>query len=222
MSGQTEPVARPFRIAMLLPTLVVDGVLPVAIFLALKHFGVFPAWALAIGCVPPALNNLRTWVISRQLDPLGILIMASIASGAVASVVSGNVSYRIVTDCVLNAGWCLAFLVSLLFARPVLFYLIREVVAAGDASRAESWNGLWQNAMFRSGLRSLTAIWSAVYGTEILIEIALAYTQTAATVVAIASIMNTGATLALIAFTHRRMKSIRIRYEREEERSWPL
>jgi hypothetical protein len=216
------PAVKPFRLSMLLPTLLVDGVLPIAIFLTLEHGGVSPAWALAAGCVPPALNNLRTWISARHLDPVGILVMASIGSGAVASLVSGNIFYRIVTDCLLNAGWGSAFFVSLAFGRPVLFFLIREIVAAGDASRAESWNGLWHYGLFRRALRSMTAIWGAVYFAEVLIEAGLAHTLAYDTVVGIASIMSTAATLALIAFTHRRMKATRVRFEREEHVTWPL
>lgn len=223
MAAQTESqAAKPFRITMILPTLIVDGVVPIAIYKGLEHYGVSPAWALAGGCAVPALNNLRTWIVSRQLDPIGLLIMASIASGAVASVVSGNIFWRVVTDCVLNAAWGSAFLISLLFARPVLFYLIREVVAGNDASRAESWNSLWNVKLVRGTLRRMTAIWAAVYFLEILIEIVLARTQTADTVVTVASIMNTVGTLALIMLTHRTMRATRARYEREENVAWPL
>ena len=41
-------------------------------------------------------------------------------------------------------------------------------------------------------------------------------------VVTVASIMNTGATLALIMFTHRTMRATRSRFEREEHATWPL
>jgi len=222
MTGQMPAAAKPFRIAMLLPTLIVDGVVPIAIYKGLEHYGVSPAWALAGGCAVPALNNLRTWIVSRQLDPIGLLIMASIASGAAASVVSGNIFWRIVTDCVLNAAWGSTFLVSLFLPRPVLFYLIREVVAGNDASRAEIWNSLWNTRLIRRTLRRMTAIWAAVYFVEILIELALARTQTADTVVTVASIMNAGATLALIMFTHRTMRATRSRFEREEHATWPL
>ena len=222
MTAPMEPqAAKPFRITMILPTLIVDGVVPIAIYKGLEHYGVSPAWALAGGCAVPALNNLRTWIMSRQLDPIGLLIMASIASGAAASIVAGDIFWRVVTDCVLNAAWGSAFLVSLFFARPVLFYLIREVVAGNDESRAAIWNGLWDHRLVRRTLRGMTAFWSAVYFAEIAIEVALAHTQPADTVVTVASIMNAGATLALIMVTHRVMKATRARFERDEG-PWPL
>jgi hypothetical protein len=97
-TAPANPTVRPFRFAMLVPTLVVDGVLPIALFKGLEGLGVSPIWALAAGCVPPALNNLRAWVKSRRLDPVGILIVGSMASGALASLVSGDIATRIVAE----------------------------------------------------------------------------------------------------------------------------
>jgi len=222
-TGQhANPMAKPFRFAMLIPTLVVSVVLPIAIFKTLEALGVAPIWALAAGCAPPVLNNLRVWIQSRRLDPVGIVMMASIASGPVASLISGEISSRIVTDCLLNSAWGLAFLGSLLFSRPAMFFIIRALVAADDASRTEIWNGLWRYGAFRSAMRSITAAWGAVYFIEVLIELGLARVLTADTVVTIAPLMNVGGTLGLIVLTRLAMRATRERLERAEQLKWPL
>jgi hypothetical protein len=223
MTTMDAPVAaRPFRFAMLVPTLVVDGVLPIALFKGLEGMGVSPIWALAAGCVPPVINNLRAWIRSRRLDPVGILIVGSMASGVAASLVSGDIAARIVTDCVLNGAWGVAFLGSLVFGRPALFYLIRALVAGDDASRTRIWNGLWRYGAFRSALRRITATWGVVYFAQVLIELGLARAMTAETVVTVAPIMNICGTLGLILFTRLAMKAARGRLERQENLKWPL
>jgi hypothetical protein len=216
------PPARPFRLAMLIPTLIVDGLLPVAIFKGLEALGVAPVWALAGGCLPPILNNLRVWITARRLDPIGLLIMASIASGVVASMISGGIGSRIITDCLLNGAWGLAFLGSLACPRPLLFYLIRSVVAGDDASRTEAWNGLWRYAMLRRMIRSTTAIWGVVYYVEVLFELGLARLSTPDTVLTVAPIVNAAATVALLVFTRLRMRRVRERLELFEHLKWPL
>ncbi len=152
------PTARSFRLTMLVPTLLVSVAAPIAIFKGLEAVGVAPVWALMVGCVPPLLNNLRVWIASRRLDPVGILMMASIAGGPVAALISGSIASRIAADCLMSSAWGLAFLGSLLFSRPAPFYLIRALVAGDDASRTGAWNGLWRYAAFRSTLRSITAL----------------------------------------------------------------
>ena len=168
------------------------------------------------------LNILRVWIGSRRLDPIGILIMASLAGGVVASLVSGNIGSRIVTDAVLNSAWGLAFLGSLLFSRPAMFFLIRALVAADDASRTQIWNGLWRYGAFRSAMRSITAIWGMVYFAQLLIELGLARVLSADTVVTIAPIMSLCGTLGLIVFTRWAMQAMRRCLERVEQLTWPL
>ena len=220
---QTTPATlapRPFRLAMIAPTLVVDVALPIAIFKGLEWQGSAPVWALAAGCAPPVLNNLRVWIGSRRLDPIGILIMASLAGGVVASLVSGNIGSRIVTDAVLNSAWGLAFLGSLL-GKPLIFFFIRSLVAGDDASRTEAWNGLWRYAAFRSVMRSITAAWGAVYFVEVLIELGLARVMAVDTVLTVAPLMNVGGTLLLILYTRFRMRAVRERLALFEHLKWP-
>ena len=216
------PTARPFRFAMLVPTLLVDVVAPIGILKTLEWFGVTPVRALAGGCVAPALNNLRSWITSRRLDPVGILMIASIASGTVASLVSGNLFYRVVTDVILNATWGLVFLGSLLVSRPLIFFIIRPLVTGEDASRNEIWNGLWRHLVFRSAMRLITATWGLVFFAQVLIELGLARVLTPETVVTISPLMGVGATLLLIVFTRQRMRTARERLELVEHLKWPL
>jgi hypothetical protein len=221
-ANPTNPTARPFRFAMLVPTLLINVVAPIGILKTLEWSGVPTIWALAAGCAPPALNNLRIWITSRRLDPVGILMMASIASGTVASLVAGNLFYRVVTDVLLNATWGLVFLGSLLLGRPLIFFIIRPLVTGEDASRNEIWNGLWRYLVFRSAMRSITATWGVAFFAQVLIELGLTRVIAPETVVTYSPLMGVAATLLLIAFTRQRMRTARERLELLEHLRWPL
>jgi hypothetical protein len=221
-TAPADPTVRPFRFAMLIPALVINVVLPIGILKGLEHSGVSTIWALGAGCLPPVLNNLRIWITSRRLDPVGILMVASILSGTLASLVSGNLFYRIVTDVCLNGTWGLVFLASLLASRPVIFFIIRTIVTGEDASRNEIWNGLWRYSVFRSAMRSITATWGAVFFAQVLIELALARMVMPKTVVTYSPLMGVASTLALIVFTRQRMRTARERLEQVEHMKWPL
>jgi hypothetical protein len=221
-AAPSAPATKSFRFTMLLPTLMVSVAAPIAIFKGLEAFGVAPVWALAAGCVPPLLNNLRVWIASRRVDPVGILTMASIAGGPVALLLSGSLASRIVTDCLMGSAWGLGFLGSLLFRQPAMFFLIRSLVAGEDASRTETWNGLWRYAAFRSTLRWITAVWGASYFAGLLVELALTHLVTVDTVVTIGPLMSLGVTVGLVVFTRLRMKAMRGRLERVEHLKWPL
>lgn len=224
-TGQTTSAGRAprsFRLAMFVPTLLVDVIAPIAIFKTLGWLGATPVWALAGGCVPPLLNNLRTWTRSRRLDPVGILIMASMATGVMGSIISGNLGSRIVTDCVIGSAWGAAFLGSLIVGRPVLFFLIRAVVAGEDAERTDIWNSLWHYAAFRSAMRSMTAACSLIYFARVLITLVLAQALTTDAMATIAPLMSTGGTLGLFVLIRFGMQAMRRRLEARENLKWPL
>jgi hypothetical protein len=221
-TAPANPTTKPFRFAMLVPILVVDVVAPIGILKTLEWFGVPIVEALAVGCLPPALNNLRIWISSRRLDPVGILMMASIASGTAASLVSGDLFYRVITDAFLNAAWGLVFLGSLLISRPLMFFIIRPIVTGEDASRNEIWNDLWRYSVFRSAMRSITAVWGVAFFARVLIGVGLARLLTPDTVVTISPLMGVGVTLMLIVFTRQHMRATRERLELIEHLRWPL
>jgi hypothetical protein len=221
-AAPANATAKPFRITMLLPTLVVSVVLPIAIFKSVEALGVAPVWALAAGSVPIALNNLRVWIQSRRLDPVGILMLASIGSGVAASLILGDIGSRIVTDCLLGGAWGLGFLGSLLFRRPASFHLIRALVAGDDASRTAIWNGLWRYGVFRTTMRSITVGWGAIYFAQVLIELGLSRVLRAETVVTIAPILSTAGSLGLIVIARPAMQAMRKRLEVTEHVTWPL
>jgi hypothetical protein len=214
--------ARPFRFAMLVPTLVVGVAVPIGIFKTLEWLGVAPVWALAASSVPVALNNLRLWIRDRRLEPIGILTMAGVAGGAFASLASGSLFYKIVSDCLLGSAWGLMFLGSLLAGRPVMFFILRQLAAGGDDSRTATWNGLWRYGVFRTTMRSITAVWGGSYFAGVLIELGLTRVLTPDTVVTIGPLMNIGVTLLLVVFTRWGMQAMRRRLERVEHLTWPL
>jgi intracellular septation protein A len=214
--------ARPFRFAMLIPTLAVDVAAPIATFKLLEWLGVPPIWAIAGGGLPPALNNLRIWLHSRRIEPVGILVVATIAIGTVASLISNNLFYTLIKDSFLTGAFGLVFIGSSFVGRPLMFYIIRQFVAGEDDSRNQIWNNLWNYAVFRFTIRFITVTWGLVYIAEALTRVGLAIMLPPDQVVTISPILSFGATLLLIMFTRLRMRSMRERFELMEHLRWPL
>ncbi|HZB90807.1 MAG TPA: VC0807 family protein [Stellaceae bacterium] len=201
--------------------LFVDVALPIIIFNLLIRAGAPLLWALAAGGVAPALNNIRIWVRSRRLEPLGIIVMTFLAVGTAASLISGSVFVALIKESFLTATFGLICLGSLLAARPLLFYIIRQFVAGEDAARLAWWNGLWEIPQFRAALRFVTAVWGGVYLLEALARVAFALLLPPAQVVALSPVMAFGVLLLLIAWTRRHMLALRERRLAEERRRQP-
>jgi len=209
----------PFR--QMLPALVFDVAIPIVIFYLLSGAGVSTLGSLVAGALSPALNNLRIWVKARRLEPLGIIVMSYLAIGTAASLISGDVFFVLIKDSLLTASFGLVCLGSLLAARPVMFYIIRQFVAGDDAARLQWWNGLWQIAEFRAALAVVTTVWGVAYLVEAGVRIGLALTLPPAQVVAISPVMAFGMTFLLIAWSRRHMLALRARRIAAEQQQLP-
>jgi intracellular septation protein A len=206
-----SPPARPFRFVQMIPMLFFDVALPIAVYNLLTHYGVSTLWALAAGGISPALNNLRSWVKSRRLEPLGIIVIALMAAGTAGSLLSGSVLFALIKESFLTSVFGLICLGSLFAERPLLFYIVRQFVAGDDAERLAWWNGLWQYPDFRRAMRFVTFVWGIAYVLEASVRVVLALTLKPGAVVAISPIMGFGMLIVLIFWTQRHMLALRDR-----------
>jgi hypothetical protein len=178
-----------------------DVAMPIIAFNVLTSYGVSTLWALVAGGLFPASNNLRVWAKSRRLEPLGIIVMAFLAIGTAASLISGSVFFALIKESILTATFGFICLGSLLAERPLMFYINRQFVAGDDPALLEWWNGLWQYPTFRATQRLVTAVWGITYLVEALLRVGFALVLSPAKVVAISPMMAFGVMIVLIVWT---------------------
>jgi intracellular septation protein A len=213
-----EPAGE-FSFTQLIPTLVFDVAMPIVAFNVLTNEGVPTLWALAAGGLFPAINNIRIWVKSRRLEPLGIIVMSFLVVGTAASLISGSVFFALIKESFLTATFGFICLGSLMAERPLMFYINRQFVAGDDPVRLQWWNGLWEYPHFRAATRFVTAVWGVAYLVEALVRVGFAMVLPPAKVVAISPVMAFGVTIVLIVWTRRYMLAMRERRLRETQLS---
>lgn len=199
----------------MIPTLVFDVVLPIVIFNLLTHYRAPVLWALVAGGLSPAFNNLRIWIASQRLEPVGIIVMTFLAIGTAVSLISHSVFIALVKDSFLTATFGTICLGSLLARRPLLFHIVGQFVTVGDPVRIEWWNGLWGLPNFRRAMRFVTTVWGIAYLVEALARVGFALTLTPREVVVISPVMSFSVLIALIAWTRRHMQALQTRSGRE-------
>jgi|ERR1700677_888781 hypothetical protein len=204
-----RPRASNFSFWSVVPTLFFDIAMPLLVFDVLSARGVPVIWALAAGGLSPALNNLRVWVRSRRLEPLGIIVMTLLAIGTLSSLISGNVFFALIKDSFLTGTFGLICLVSLIAKRPLMFSILRQFVAGEDTQRIAEWNDRWENLSFRMATRIVTVVWGVAYLAEASLRVVLALRLTPQQVMSISSLMSIGVLVVLIAWTRRYMSAFR-------------
>lgn len=208
-----------FNLRLALPSILFDAVLPIAAFNILTSLGVSTLWALVAGGGFPAAHVTYGWMKSSRLDALGMIVLGFLILGTGASLISGSVFFALIKDSFLTALFGLVCLGSLLGARPLMFYIIRQFVAGDDPTRIEWWNGLWEYPSFSSALRFITAMWGIVYIAEALVRVGFALIFPPAIVVTISPIMAFGVTIVMTVWTRRSMLALRERRLREMQLS---
>jgi hypothetical protein len=201
------------NVRQVLPSLVFDLALPMLTFFVLTGFGASKLLALCAGGVFPALNIGRTWIQSRQIQPLGVIVITFIAVGTAAALVSGSVFVALIKDFILAGTFGLLCLGSLVAApRPLMFYLLRQFIAGDDLGRLQWWEGLWRHAPLRAALRRVTIVWGLAYVLQAVIGTACAWWLTPAQVVVISPAMALGVLAGLAAWTRSYLLGLREQY----------
>jgi len=206
-----DPVQAPsFSWRAALPTMVMDGALPLLGFVLLTRWGVPVLYALLAGGVFPAMNSGHQWAKTRRLEPVGIIVMTFLALGAAASLISGSPFFALAKESFLTATFGVICLASLLAGRPLMFSLLRQFMPDGAW-----WDGLWRYSNFRAMMRKITAVWGIAYIVEALVRLVLVTVLSPALVVAISPMMMFAIVIALSLWTRRTLIVARERRLRE-------
>lgn len=216
-----EPRGR-LPVREMLPALVFDVAVPILLFNVLIRCGVETLWALAAGGLSPVVNNLRVWVLTRRLEPLGIIVISFLAIGTAVSLITHSVFIGLVKASFLTATFGCICLGSLFAERPLMFYVTRQFVAGDDRVRLAWWNGLWQFRSFRDAQRLVTTVWGVAYLIEALLRVGFALTLSPAQVVVVSPMIGFGAMVALITWTRRYLLAVRERRLSELRQSPPV
>ena len=186
----------------LLPSILVNGVLVYLIYTLLKSYtSASDLVALLISSVPALISEIVTIIRHRQLDVLGIIVLAFIAITAVISFIGGDPKLLLIRESFLTAVFGVVCIVSLLFPRPIWFYIIRYFATGNDPAKSPVFNARWQYPAFRRYIRIITVVWGIAYIVEFPMRVFMVYHLSIQQYLAIGPIVFYGLTFALIAFT---------------------
>ncbi|HET7265524.1 MAG TPA: VC0807 family protein [bacterium] len=195
-----------------LPILVLDIACPYVTYQYLRgHVPQMPAvTALLLSGMFPVLNNLVSLAKSRTLDIIGIVIVVGIAVGAATAFVTGDEKLLLIRESFVTGALALVCLSSLLWPRPLLFFVGRDFSTGHDPAKIAAFNAVWERPGARRVFRVMTIVWGLGWLGEFLLKVVLVLTLTVPQVLVVGPIESNGITIALILWT--------IRYANESRR----
>jgi hypothetical protein len=139
---------------------------PLLVYSLLRSAGLSAVTALILSGIPPALGILISAVVDRRLDIIGVLVLAGLAVGTVAGLVSNNARLYLVEGAVPSLVFAVACLISLRSRKPLIYRFTVELLGQ-DTPKGREVVGAWQYPGFRRAFRVITAAWGVAYFFEV-------------------------------------------------------
>ncbi|HEV2440296.1 MAG TPA: VC0807 family protein [bacterium] len=196
----------------LLPVLVLDIACPYVAYHFLRQQvpRMSPSLALLLSGVFPVLNNVRSLVRGRTLDIIGVVILVGIVVGAASAFVTGDPKLLLIRESFVTGALAVVCLASLVWPRPLLFFIGRDFSAGHDPARVAEFNAMWERPGAQRVFRVMTVVWGLGWLAEFALKIVLVLVLTIPQVLVVGPIESNGITIALILWT--------IRYANESRR----
>jgi len=180
----------PGMLRRMLPMLVLDGVLPVLLYLVLQpRFAPTSVIPLAVAVLFPLLGNAVSLVRHRRLDAFGLLVLLSLGASVGVLLLGSDQRLLLLTRGLMMPFWGLACLVSLALPKPLAFYMVRQFLTGDDPRQAVAFDTLWKYPYVRSASRLMTLVWAINMVGEFIVRIVLVLTLPVVQVLAISSVV---------------------------------
>lgn len=172
---------------------------PLVLFYVLTGSGAGETTALAVGTVPPLLGALWTAVRHRRTDGFSLTVLAVMALGLLAALISGDPRDVLIRGALLSLPAGVAMLASLRLRRPVTFRATRALLP----HRAERMDRMWEtDPRLRGAYRAITIMWGSVLLAEGGLRVLMAHTLPVAVLPALETALAVVTILVLQLPTH--------------------
>jgi hypothetical protein len=185
------------------PSLVIDGLLPFLTYELLTSYlpHLSQVIALSLSAIFPTVNGLVTIMRQRHLDIIGAVVLVGIAVSILATLVGGDPKLLLIRESFVTGALGLVCLTSLVWPRPLMFYIGRQFSVGEDPAKIAEFNTLWQYPRARHTFRVMTVAWGIGWMSEFALRVAMVRMLSIPEVLAISPFVFNGITIGLIAWS---------------------
>jgi hypothetical protein len=157
--------------------------------------------ALLASSAPPIAWSLVEFARNRRVDALSVLVLAGIALSLLAMLGGGGAKFLQLREKLVTGAIGLAFLVSALIGKPLVYELARANMRRKSAGEAEQFEALGAHAGFRRTMTVMTIVWGLGLVADVAVGVALVLTLSIRTYLIVNPILSYGTMGALTLWT---------------------
>ena len=188
-NANTENASQGMNFRQMLPMLLINAVAPFSINLIAQHY-MSSIDALLLASAVPAIYTLGSFIWKRHINVFGLLVVANLLLSAAFALVFKNPRLLLLQGSAVNGVFGVVMLVSLLFSRPIIFYIVRSIKTQHDPVRVASFNADWSIPQIRSFYRLMTLVWGCVLIAELALHTVLAFRLPISTMLMLGTILG--------------------------------
>jgi hypothetical protein len=152
------------------------------------------------------------WMVAgyKRLDVVSLLVMGGILLSLLAMAFGGSPRLLLLRESLITGFIGLVLLISLLFRRPLMYYLAQSTTARHSPEEATGFDTLWEKPGFVRCMYTLSWVWGAALICETILRGTLAWTIPIEQFLIISPIVGYGIYFLLIGWTFwfvRRLKA---------------
>lgn len=143
-----------------LVSLAVNALPAVVIYIVLVNFvHTATMTALIVSAIPSIAYALIEIARKQRVDLMSAFTVVVIALGVALALMSGNPRLYLLRSSLISIAIGAAYLISLLFPRPLWFYVGRHFLTGNDPQNIARFNAQWQYPHFRFAMRFMSLVW---------------------------------------------------------------
>jgi len=191
-------------IISLWPSILLDGVCVIVVYQLVKHFtSASDVIALSLSALPAMIGAIITLIRQRSIDVLGAFALITIVLSICLTFLTGDARLFLIRESFLTVLFGIICLISLLFPKPIWYYIIRYFTVGNNHEQMIAYDTAWKFASFRGYIRTVTILWGVVYTVEFLIRLVMVYTLSISQVLVISSVIFYALTILASVATFR-------------------
>ncbi|WP_052442614.1 VC0807 family protein [Streptacidiphilus neutrinimicus] len=184
--------------------LVLDFVVPTAMFYVLRAAGVGLYLTLVLSAVLPAGVAVWRWSRSRERDGLALYMLSMLVFSALVSLISGSPRFLLAREGWVTGVTGIWFIASVWASRPLAFHYTRPMLEGRRlADIPGDWDDLWERLpRFRRVWKVGSALWGIALLADSVVRVIMAYTLPVNAVPALGTALYLVTSVVLIVITN--------------------
>lgn len=183
-------------------SVVVNFVLPYIIYTLLKDYTKASDFvALVASGIPPIIDSIVGVIRKGHIDLMSGIVLIGISVSLIITMLGGDARLLLVRESFFTCAFGLAYLVSLLFPKPLGFYFARYFATGNAPARVAWFNNLWQYPAFRHMMYVTTIVWGVGFVLEAVVRTYLVFHLTIPQFLVISPFVFYGILGAIMAWT---------------------